>query len=708
MTGQAALAAAGAPWRPREHAGEREYRAWVDAHLPAAWARWERMRAYRRFTEHWPDLEDWFAAPLTERLGFTGTDLNAGGRGPGHHAAGYLVYLSLVRGVPLDYEFLLGRKFARPFHPSAGGHGLGVDLALLERHCDRMSELGYPPGRARQHLHWGFGRLLMHRGDPDLAAVTAQDLLDLGAAVRAFAARDDFTALRQMLFSKVPRRAGEDAAPGFARGNLARLHAVHVLLFNTGQVTLPPQQGTRLAPDWTNRMMPEPCPAAIRQTAERYLRLRLDSGGDRPQTVRLARDALRRFAAWLACSHPEITSFAQVTRPVVEDYLCWLPGCASKQTGRPLATTTVKHEINAIGVFFRDTAAWGWDDVPGRALLTGRDSPRVPQTVPRFVPHRDLDALMGAVSELPDPVQRAALLVARWSGARRDEIRRLTLDCLDAYPDGHPRLRIPAGKGYAERMIPLHRDAAAALEQAISLARAQNAIARHDPAAGRDVSHVFVRRGQLLSATFLFDDALRAACQAAGLADANGAPAVSAHRFRHTAGTQLAEGGARIQTIMAILGHKSARMSLIYAHLSDPEIRRQYENALAAGPQVAGPAAQALLDGAPDDQAVHWLQTSFLKTELELGHCLRLPAEGPCECDLARNCPKFLATTDYAPRLRARLCREDQLTADALQRGRDREAERHQATRRRIRQLLADLGEPEQPAGHTGPGAPQT
>jgi hypothetical protein len=42
----------------------------------------------------------------------------------------------------------------------------------------------------------------------------------------------------------------------------------------------------------------------------------------------------------------------------------------------------------------------------------------------------------------------------RWSGARRGEIRRLTLDCLDAYPDGYPRLRILVGKTYAERMIP--------------------------------------------------------------------------------------------------------------------------------------------------------------------------------------------------------------------------------------------------------------
>jgi hypothetical protein len=52
-------------------------------------------------------------------------------------------------------------------------------------------------------------------------------------------------------------------------------------------------------------------------------------------------------------------------------------------------------------------------------------------------------------------------------------------------------------------------------------------------------------------------------------------------------------------------------------------------------------------------------------TELELGHCLRTPAEGPCECDLLLTCSKFLTTSDYAPRLRARLAVEQQLIDDA-------------------------------------------
>ncbi|WP_211118142.1 hypothetical protein HEP85_38930 [Streptomyces sp. RPA4-2] len=78
------------------------------------------------------------------------------------------------------------------------------------------------------------------------------------------------------------------------------------------------------------------------------------------------------------------------------------------------------------------------------------------------------------------------------------------------------------------------------------------------------------------------------------------------------------------------------------------------------------------------------------KTELELGRCLRLPQEGPCECDLYLTCAKFVTTPHYAPRLRERLCTEQQLVTDAESRGWDREVQRHQ----RIISLLDDLGEP--------------
>lgn len=89
----------------------------------------------------------------------------------------------------------------------------------------------------------------------------------------------------------------------------------------------------------------------------------------------------------------------------------------------------------------------------------------------------------------------------------------------------------------------------------IELAHRHAARDRFDPSVGRPVRHIFLVRGKLLSVAFLFDLSLKQACTAAGLIDPGGRPTVSAHRFRHTIGTQLAEGGARLQTIMAVLGH---------------------------------------------------------------------------------------------------------------------------------------------------------
>ena len=88
----------------------------------------------------------------------------------------------------------------------------------------------------------------------------------------------------------------------------------------------------------------------------------------------------------------------------------------------------------------------GWEGVPGRPLLGRGDHPRPAQRVPRFIPADELARVMEAIAELGCPFQKAALLATRWSGARRSEIQRLALDCLDRYPDGTARLAPARGQ----------------------------------------------------------------------------------------------------------------------------------------------------------------------------------------------------------------------------------------------------------------------
>src|SRR5664279_2889147 len=144
---------------------------------------------------------------------------------------------------------------------------------------------------------------------------------------------------------------------------------------------------------------------------------------------------------------------------------------------------------------------------------------------------------------------------------------------------------------------------------------------------------------------------------------------------------------------------RTVRNSVQDSKVSDSVVKGQYEQIIAAGGRVAGPAAEAVLTNRLDAETVDWLKTNYLKTELELGHCLRLPQEGPCECDLYLRCTKFFTTSDYIPRLRARLAVEQQLVQDAVERGWAREVERHGTVLDRLRDLLTKLGGLDEQAG---------
>jgi integrase len=386
---------------------------------------------------------------------------------------------------------------------------------------------------------------------------------------------------------------------------------------------------------------------------------------DRPRTVKNFDLALRRFIRWIEQAHPAIETFAEVTRDHVLQFAEEFEAMVNPRTKRPPGAGSKLIMLGCLAVFFRDVACWGWEDAPLHPLLQGRDLPRRPKSIPRYIPDDELTRLMTAIRALECPYQKAALLIARWSGARRGEIQRLDVDCLDRYPDGTTRLRIPAGKTKSFR----------------------------DELTGLMTRYLFVRYGERLSCYYLFDAPLSKACKAAGLVAESGKPLVSAHRFRHTVGTQLAERGAKLHTIMKILGHDSAQMSVIYAQISDQAVLHDYQAVL--GPQaiVAGPAAEHIRSGEFTPAELAWLQANYFKTELELGRCLRLPQEGPCECELYLTCAKFVTTPVYAPRLRRRRI-EQELVEDAAAHGWQREIERHQCTIRRLEQLLTDLGEP--------------
>ncbi len=652
------------------HASAEAYASFLDGYLSTP----ESIKSYLglrdRFVHAYPDLHAWFDAPLCERVGRRYSEAKAQANyRVSYKARPYLIFLALQGSVQFDWAWLIAVPRLEIFGPLA--HlGRASGLAGLVEDATR---LGYNSRSAEEALRWIVSRMILRTGGRGIDTLTDEHHSELREAIRHFAHRPDLPDF----FGSIERYRLEAKSFG------TNAHLLHVVLYHRGQFNREPR---KVMPLYAERAILKPQMEAIKA---RYLATR--SLTDRPATVVRIEVVLRHFITWIAQAHPSIESFAEVTRDHALAFLEHLNTMLGPRTGRSLSPFTKRGYVSPLVAFFQSIVAWEWDNIPSRPLLNAADIPKRPERIPRYIPTDELERLMQAIRVLTCPYQRAALLIARWSGARRDEIRRQAFDCLDHYPDGTPRLRIPVGKTKRERMIPLNEEAAAAIRSIQAGRYGDRGFC--DPYTGLETRYLFLHRGRLFSCYYLFERSVQIVCQVAGLVTPEGKPTISMHRFRHTVGTQLAEQGAKLHTIMSVLGHTSPSMSLVYAQISDKAVLKEYQAVLGPGATIAGPAAEILRAGDLSAEAVDWLKSNFLKTELELGHCLRLPQEGPCECDLYLTCAKFVTTPAYAPRLRERRQVEVGLIADAQSRGWTREVERHQRIIQRIEQLLVALGE---------------
>lgn len=660
-----------------QHASLEEYAAFVQTYTASQPysnpkdTRSQFLLWHRQFVQCYPVLENWFSAPLPERIGRISGDISNHPSFPAsYRARHYLTFLALHGHIALDWDWLIATHnlTLEPFLSLLSGS------LTFKAVVEKAVSLGYDWKDAHATLQWPLYRILLHIPSPRIEDIRTVHLVEFEEAVEGFAVRNNVT---QFFGSPVRYRQG------IKPDHITSIRLLQTVLYHLGQVDAEPQRVKICTPP---RLSVKPQMEAV---VTRYIQFR--SLTDQPGTIKSIKRALLKFIDWIAQTHPQVEAWIEINREHLMEYAVAL-NTLNCTRGRPFAISTKYATLSCLSVFFQDTIAWEWEDVPKRPPLQHGDLPRLPLNLPRYIPQDELDRLMPAIRDLECLYQRAALLIARWSGARRDEIQRLAVDCLDSFPNGTSRLRIPAGKTKKERLVPLNEEAAAAIR--LLQAQREGERGMRDRLTGLETRYLFVRHGKLISTRYLFEDSLKKTCTIAGLVTLDHKSLVTAHRFRHTVGTQLAQGGARLRTIQKILGHESAEMSLVYIGLTDEDVKQDYQKVLGVNALIAGPGAEKIHSGEFTEAELNWLKTNFFKTELELGHCLRLPQEGPCQCDLYLNCAKFVTSSEYVPRLRQRRTLELELMQDAHARGWMREVERHHCTLKRLDQLLTELGEP--------------
>jgi integrase/recombinase XerC len=169
----------------------------------------------------------------------------------------------------------------------------------------------------------------------------------------------------------------------------------------------------------------------------------------------------------------------------------------------------------------------------------------------------------GALVEQPDGTRDAAILEVLYGcGLRVSECVGLDLADLDG-----ELVRVRAGKGGKDRLVPLGDKARAAVDRWLPERLALHPV---------DDALFVNRRGRRLTARSI-RRFLDAHARAAAL------PETHPHALRHSYATHLLSSGADLRAIQELLGHASLKTTARYAHVDFEYLARAYENHPHAG-----------------------------------------------------------------------------------------------------------------------------
>ena len=424
--------------------------------------------------------------------------------------------------------------------------------------------------------------------------------------------------------SPISRRDAPPAPRPPARAK--RLSAVHGL---TTQATRRPAAGLKgAAPEisWDEVAARAPDMAA---TMRRYLEQLGVSA--RPTTVRAAEGILRLFAGHVSDADPNCRSVAAIERRHIEGYKLWLAARPGAKPGKKLSPVSIRHCLGTLRTFFERVIEWGYTDAPPRVPVFAGDLPRPDEPLPRFLDDPTAAKFMATLAVDPNPRRRLMIELLARTGMRVGELSGLEDDAMVHIRDTF-WLRIPVGKLHNDRYVPLHP----LLVELIDDYRAWRGPSTSGLLVQRDDGRAFDRR--------TIHRYVAAVAKRAGVGH------VHPHQLRHTLATQAINRGMSIEAIAALLGHRSMRMTLTYARISDRTVAEEY-----AKVTDAVEARYRSTDPLPADAAganMRRLAAEAHQRLLGNGHCTR-PVALDCQFEsICERCGFFDTGPEFIPILR--------------------------------------------------------
>jgi integrase/recombinase XerD len=271
-------------------------------------------------------------------------------------------------------------------------------------------------------------------------------------------------------------------------------------------------------------------------------------------TLEAYRSDLLQFGTYLAAHD------VGVLTAVHADLAAFMAALAQgSETRPPVAAATLQRKTACLRSFYRHLRRENLIEGDPTADLR---APKKQQKLPKVLSRDQVAMLLAAPSGTTPPAlrDRALLELMYACGLRASEAIELHVGDIDLQA-GVLRAR---GKGSKERMVPVGREAIAAVSTYLSRGRPVLIGLREE-------RHLFVnQRGGGLTRQGLYKIVQRHA-EAVGLGDA-----MSPHTLRHTFATHLLAGGCDLRSLQEMLGHSDMATTEIYTHLSAERLKDLY------------------------------------------------------------------------------------------------------------------------------------
>ncbi|MDO4341226.1 MAG: tyrosine recombinase [bacterium] len=235
-----------------------------------------------------------------------------------------------------------------------------------------------------------------------------------------------------------------------------------------------------------------------------------------------------------------------------EDILAYL------KTIKDFESTTISHKISSLKSFFKYYQKREKIKVNPLANIK---SPKIAKKLPTYLTLEEVSKLLDVEIKSPYDARNKAILELLYSsGIRISELCNMQTSNYDSY---ECIIRL-IGKGSKERIIPLGDYAISVLEDYINNYRPK--------INKKNINSIFINnRGDAISRQFIFK-VIKKECLKKGIRKN-----VSPHTLRHTFATHLLHNGADLRIIQELLGHENISTTQIYTHVSNQELKNDYQ-----------------------------------------------------------------------------------------------------------------------------------